>query len=244
MPRRRTILVGLASLPMLVALKPSLAAESLATSAGEVGIHPVGHASLALTFGDAVIYVDPAEQSFDGLPAPTAFLITHAHGDHYNEAALVQLAAAGQPLLVNQDVFDKLPEALKAQAKVLANGEAGEIAGVPVSAVAAYNTSADRLQYHPKGVGNGYVLSFGDKLVYVAGDTEPTPEMLALKNIAVAFLPMNLPYTMSIEQAADAVKTFRPAVVYPYHSRGSDVAAFKELVGDAAEVRLVDWYKA
>ena len=122
--------------------------------------------------------------------------------------------------------------------------ENGEIDGIPVEAVPAYNITADRRQYHPQGRDNGYVLTFGDRRLYIAGDTEDTPEMRALTGIEVAFLPMNLPYTMSVEQAADAVKAFRPAIVYPYHSRGSDTATFKELVGDAAEVRLAEWYRS
>lgn len=245
MPQRRTILAGFAALPILAAIRPAFAAsDTLATSAGDVGIHPVAHASLALTFGTEVIYVDPAEESFAGLPAATAILITHAHGDHFNPENLVKLAGDTAPILVNEDVFAKLPEALKSRAKALKNGESGMLGSIPVAATTAYNTSPDRAQYHPKGVGNGYVLTFGDKLVYVAGDTEPTPEMLALKDIAIAFLPMNLPYTMTVEQAADAVKAFRPAVVYPYHHRGSDLEAFKSLVGDAAEVRLANWYPA
>ena len=98
------------------------------------------------------------------------------------------------------------------------------------------------LQYHPQGVGNGYVLTFGDKAVYVAGDTEPTPEMLAMTGIAVAFLPMNLPYTMTVEQAAEAVNAFKPAIVYPYHYGDSDLAAFEAAVGEGVEVRLRNWY--
>jgi len=191
-----------------------------------------------------VLYVDPAEADFSALPAPTGILITHAHGDHYNDEALEKLAAGGIPLIVNEDVFSKLPDSLKAQATALANGATGEIAGIPVAAVPAYNTTADRLQYHPEGVGNGYVLTFGDKQVYVAGDTEDVPEMRSLTGIALAFLPMNLPYTMGVEQAADAVKAFRPTIVYPYHFGDSDTAKFAELVGDAAEVRMANWYPA
>ena len=134
------------------------------------------------------------------------------------------------------------PEGLKAGAKLIGNGEKGEVDGVPFDAVPAYNTTADRLKYHPKGVGNGYVLHFGDKAIYVAGDTEDIPEMRALTGIEVAFLPMNLPYTMTEAQAADAVKAFKPRIVYPYHYKGSDPKAFAALVGGAAEVRLVDWY--
>jgi L-ascorbate metabolism protein UlaG (beta-lactamase superfamily) len=242
--QRRTILAGLAALPVLASIRPAFAAETVATSGGEIGIHPVMHASLALSFGDQVFYVDPAENSFDGLPAPTAIFITHAHGDHYNADNLVKLAGDSVPVYVNADVFEKLPEGLKARATALKNGESTTVNGIAVDAIAAYNTTEDRKQYHPQGVGNGYVFTFADKKVYVAGDTEDIPEMRALTGIEVAFVPMNLPYTMSVEQAADAVKAFKPAIVYPYHSRGSDLEQFKSLVGDASEVRIAGFYPA
>ena len=115
--------------------------------------------------------------------------------------------------------------------------------GFKLEAVASYNTTPPRKRFHPKGQGNGYVLNLGGKRIYISGDTEGTPEMLALKGIDVAFLCMNLPYTMDVDAAAKAVKAFKPKVVYPYHSRGQDTSKFKALVGGAAEVRLVNWYK-
>ena len=245
--QRRTILAGLAALPVITAIRPGFAqdaADTVATSGGDLGIHPVMHASLALSYGTEVFYVDPAENSFDGLPAPTAIFITHAHGDHFNADNLVTLAGDAVPVYVNEDVFGKLPEALRGRATALKNGEGTTVNGVAVDAIAAYNTTEDRKQYHPQGVGNGYVFTFGDKKVYVAGDTEDVPEMRALTGIEVAFLPMNLPYTMSVEQAADAVKAFKPKIVYPYHSQGSDLEQFKTLVGDAAEVRIAEFYPA
>lgn len=245
--QRRTILAGLAALPLITAIRPAFAQaapEVIASSGGDIGIHPVMHASLALSFGDQVFYVDPAEKSFAGLPAPTAIFITHAHGDHYNEANLVALAGDSVPIVVNGDVYDKLPEALKARATSLENGASTEVNGIAVDAIAAYNITEDRKQYHPQGVGNGYVFTFGDKKIYVAGDTEDVPEMRALTGIAAAFLPMNLPYTMDVEHAADAVKAFKPGIVYPYHYGDSDTAAFASLVGDAAEVRMIAFYPA
>jgi L-ascorbate metabolism protein UlaG (beta-lactamase superfamily) len=243
--QRRTVLAGLAALPAIAAIRPAHAAtalETIATSGGDLGIHPVMHASLALSFGAEVCYLDPAENSFEGLPPPTAIFITHGHPDHYNADNLAKLAGDAVPLYVNDDVFSQLPEALKSRATAMKNGDKASVNGVAVHAVPAYNTTADRLQYHPQGVGNGYVFTFGDKQVYVAGDTEDVPEMRALTGIEVAFLPMNLPYTMSVEQAADAVKAFRPKIVYPYHSQGSDLEQFKTLVGDAAEVRIAQFY--
>ena len=246
MPSRRSVVLGLAAMPLALNVSAAFAqsavtGDTLSTSAGDLVIHPVGHATLVLAQGAHVIYLDPAKSSFAGLPAPTAILITHAHGDHFDAESLAAIAGSA-PLVVTEEVMGKLPEALKAQATMLKNCDSGTIDGIPVTAVPAYNITPDRLDKHPQGVGNGYVLSFGDKKVYVAGDTEDTPEMRALTGIDVAFLPMNLPYTMDVEQAADAVKAFKPKIVYPYHYRGSDIEKFKELVGGASEVRLVDWY--
>jgi L-ascorbate metabolism protein UlaG (beta-lactamase superfamily) len=245
MPNRRTVIIRLAAMPIALSTAPVLAqaitGDIIATAAGDLTIHPVGHATLVLAQGAHVIYVDPAKMSFEGLPPPTGILITHSHGDHFDPDNLAKIAGAA-PIVTTQDVADKIPAALKAQVTVLKNGESGTIDGLPVDAIAAYNITEDRRKNHPQGRDNGYVVTFGDKKVYVAGDTEDTPEMRALTGIEVAFLPMNLPYTMSVEQAADAVKAFKPKVVYPYHYRGSDTQKFKDLVGDAAEVRLVDWY--
>lgn len=246
MPTRRSVLIGLAAMPIAAsatsAFAQAVSGDTLATSAGDVIIHPVAHASLALLNDAHVIYVDPAKESFAGLPAPTGFLITHAHGDHFDPDSLVKIAGSA-PIVTTEEVMGKMPDSLKGQTKVLKNGESGMIDGLPVMAVAAYNTSPDKAKYHPQGVGNGYVLTIGDKNLYMAGDTEETHEMDALTGIDVAFLPMNLPYTMTEEQAAAAVKAFKPRIVYPYHYRGSDTQKFKDLVGNVAEVRLVDWYK-
>jgi L-ascorbate metabolism protein UlaG (beta-lactamase superfamily) len=254
MTRRRTLLAALAALPLAgfyssiftrnAMAQTNLTGDAIATAEGDITIHPVSHASLLLGWKDQVIYVDPVggASAYAGLPAASAILITHGHSDHFDVPTLEAIAGATAPLLVSPEVFGKLPEELKARATSIGNGASGELAGIPIAAIPAYNTSPERTQYHPKGVGNGYILSLGDKKLYIAGDTEDTPEMRALSGIEVAFLPMNLPYTMTVEQAADAVKTFKPAIVYPYHYKGSDTARFKQLVGDAAEVRLVDWY--
>jgi len=244
---RRTMLAGLAALPVIAAIRPAFAQDKpdmIATSGGDLGVHPVMHASFALSFGAEVFYVDPAKNSFEGLPAPTAIFITHVHGDHYDPDNLAKLAGDSVPIYTNEDVFGKLPEALKARATGLANGASATVNGINVEAIPAYNTTADRLKFHLQGIGNGYVFGFGDKKVYASGDTEDIPEMRALTGIEVAFVCMNLPNTMDINQAADAVKAFKPKIVYPYHSRGQDVEAFKALVGDTSEVRIANWYPA
>lgn len=242
---RRTVIFGIAAMPVVLSAANSLAAgvppDTLSTSAGDVTIQPLNHATLVLSQGSHVLYIDPAKVDFSGQKSPTGILITHAHGDHFDPDNLSKIAGKA-PIIVTAEVMGKLPEALKAQATVLKNGDSGTIDGIPVMAVPAYNTSPDKLKFHPKGDGNGYVLSFGDKKIYVAGDTENTPEMAALTGIDVAFLPMNQPYTMTPEQAADAVKAFKPKVVYPYHYKGTDTQKFADLVGNAAEVRLRDWY--
>lgn len=248
--RRRDILVGLAALPLASLLPRSafaqapLAGDIVASSAGDITLHPVNHASLVIAWGDQVVYVDPVGGAarFAGLPAPTAILVTHAHGDHYDPVTLRALAGDGVSILASQQVFGQLAADIKAKAAGAANGETVNFAGIKVDVIAAYNTTPERSNYHPKGVGNGYVLNIGDMRIYVAGDTEDIPEMRALKDIAVAFLPMNLPYTMDMSQAADAIKEFRPKIVYPYHYQGMKIEDLPGLVGDAAEVRLRDWY--
>jgi L-ascorbate metabolism protein UlaG (beta-lactamase superfamily) len=253
MIKRRSVVTALAALPLAgfaaTLLGPSALAQedampdTIATSDGDLIIHPVDHASLVLEWKDNVIYVDPVggPALYEGLPAATAVLITHGHGDHFDLPTLEAIAAT-VPLVTNQDVFDKLPESLKANATALANGEEASIAGIPLRAIAAHNVTEDRMNYHPVGVGNGYVLSFADKAVYVAGDTEPTEDMLALTGIAVAFLPMNLPYTMTPDQAVEAINTFKPAIVYPYHYGDSDLSPLETGVDEGIEVRLRNWY--
>ena len=241
--------IGLAAMAL-----PAFADDTIATDKGDLVIHPFHHASMLITWNGVHILVDPAPPVSGDKPAditaeykaagtPDLILVTHEHGDHFNVPILEAVAGAGTVLVTCQDVADKLPADLKAKTKVLANGDSLTVDDVPVTAIAAYNTTAERMKFHPQARhDNGYVLTLGGKRIYIAGDTEETPEMKALKNIDVAFLPMNLPYTMSIEQAAQAVKDFQPKIVYPYHYAGSDVNAFKKLVGNAADVRLREWY--
>lgn len=253
MVKRRNVVAGMAALPLVSwgsgllgqawAQETALDGDTVATADGDIVIHPVDHASLLLGFGSEVIYVDPVGGAarYADLPAPTAILITHGHGDHFDVPTLEAIAGSA-PILTSQEVFDKLPEALKANAKPIANGGEDSLNGIPVRAIAAHNITEDRMNYHPVGVGNGYVLTLSDKLVYVAGDTEPTDDMLGLTGIEVAFLPMNLPYTMTPEQAAEAINTFKPAIVYPYHYGESDLTVLEGAVGEDTEVRLRDWY--
>ena len=228
------------------------AADSVATDQGDLVIQPFHHASMMLTWNDVAILVDPAPRMGSGggditaeytaAATPDVILVTHEHPDHFNVDILKAVAGDATTIVAPQDVVDKMPDDLKAKTKVMASGDTLSVDGVKIDAMPAYNMTEGRLQFHPKGRDIGYILTLGGKRVYIAGDTEDTPEMRALTNIDVAFLPMNLPYTMDIDHAADAVKAFKPGIVYPYHYTDSDVNAFKAMVGDAADVRLLQWY--
>ena len=223
-----------------------LTGDRIATNRGDLVIRPIGHASLVLQWNGKTIYVDPTggAERYLNIPRADLTLVTDIHGDHMHPQSLQQLTA-GTGVVAPAAVREALPGNLRGMVTtVLANGESATVEGIRIEAVAAYNITPERLQYHAKGRGNGYVLTFGDKRVYVAGDTEATPEMLGLRNIDVAFIPMNLPYTMTVQQAAEAVRSFKPKIVYPYHSQGSDLAEFQRLVGTDAgvEVRLRRWY--
>jgi L-ascorbate metabolism protein UlaG (beta-lactamase superfamily) len=225
----------------------NLDGDKIATSNGDLVIHPINHATFVMGWNGKTIYVDPVggAKRFDGLPGPDLILVTDIHGDHYDNGTLEAVATDKTTLVAPAAVAEKLPEKLRKQTTVLANGQAKTVAGVSIEAMPMYNLTADRLKFHTKGRGNGYVVTLGSKRVYLSGDTEDIPEMRALKNIDVAFVCMNLPYTMTVEQAASAVREFKPKIVYPYHYRGSDTAKFKQLVGNdsGVEVRLRDWYK-
>ena len=225
--------------------------DTIATSNGNLVIHPVHHAGLVFTWNGKRIVADPTNfppddksgaAAFKGAAAPDLILITHEHGDHFSVPTLTELAGGNTVIVVPQSVFDKLPAALQAKSKVMKNGDKQTYAGVPIEAVPEYNTTPDRMMFHPKGRDNGYVLTMGGKRVYLAGDTEETPELKNLPNIDVAFVPFNLPYTMTEEAAATWVKDFKPKMVYPYHYGMSDVNKFRTLVGNASEVRLRKWY--
>jgi L-ascorbate metabolism protein UlaG (beta-lactamase superfamily) len=230
--------------------------DTIPAAQGAVEVQAIHHASLMLTWNGKHILVDPAPQrdagadpaaEFTSLPKPDVILVTHGHGDHFNAQILAAVADANTTILAPQKVYDAMPPALQARTHVMANGAETVAAGIPVEAVPAYNTTPDRLKFHPKGEGNGYVLSLGGERIYIAGDSEETPETAHLANIDAAFLPMNLPYTETAEAAAKWVKDLKPRIVYPYHFHNadgtlSDLAAFAKDVGTASEVRVLGWY--
>jgi len=251
--RRWVLTAGAMGLGLAGCIGPHIASakaqgsDNIPADGGEITVHPVGHASIVLEAGDMTIYVDPVGEAsaYQAFSAPDLILITHEHPDHFNVDLLNALASNGTKIIANPAVFELLPEALQGMAAQMANGERTEVAGIGIEAVPAYNTTQERLRYHPQGRDNGYVLSLSGVRIYIAGDTEDTPEMRGLQDIDLAFVPMNLPFTMSVEQAADAVIEFKPKVVYPYHYRGNDVDQFKSLVdqsGAEIEVRLAKWY--
>jgi len=216
----------------------------------EPKIIPIYHASLILDWR-RIIYIDPAwnEDLYKDKPKPDLVLITDIHFDHLNVDVLKSLK--GEFLIIApQSVYDELTDDLKKRTKILNNGEETNFEDFRILALPMYNLTPERLQFHPKGRGNGYLIEKENFRVYIAGDTEDIPEMRNLKNIDIAFLPMNLPWTMSIEQAVSAVLEFKPKKVYPYHFRGergfSDVKKFKELVEEEnkdIEVVLERWYE-
>ncbi|MCB1518838.1 MAG: MBL fold metallo-hydrolase [Hyphomicrobiaceae bacterium] len=246
-----TALVAAAAVPGLssaaMAASHTEMNNSIPSSSGKIDIMPVNHASLALVAPGLTLYSDPVGDPslYADLPAPDLVLITHEHGDHFNTDTLRAITDSDTPLVVNPGVFAKLPSDLQSRATAIANNNMLLFGDMRINAIPAYNTSADRLQYHPQGRDNGYVLELDGTRVYIAGDTEDTPEMRALTGVDLAFVPMNLPYTMDIEQAASGVLAFAPKVIYPYHYRGSDLEAFKSMVdagGKEIDVRLYDWY--
>ena len=233
---RRTLLqsgaaAGAVTILPFAARAASHAANTFDTASGKITVHPVDHASFVMETPLGVIYNDPVGDAskYDRFPKADLILVTHHHGDHYKPETLEAIAGDAK-MLVNPKVAEMLPGGLKDKAAVAGNGDTMEMMGVGIEAIPAYNLTEDRLKYHPKGRDNGYVLTIDGLRVYIAGDTEDIPEMRALTDIGLAFVPMNLPYTMEVEKAADAVAEFKPAYCYPYHYRVSDPLKFAELV--------------
>jgi len=239
-----TFLVGIA-----IAQRP--APDVIETSKGNLTIQPLNHATLVFTFNGKTIYNDPqgGAKMFEGIAAPDLILITDIHGDHYNLEALKAIDLSHAKLVVPQAVADKLPDDLKTKAMVVNNGQSISQLDIGILGIPMYNLPESADAKHTKGRGNGYVLTIGNKKIYISGDTAGVPEMKSLKDIDVAFVCMNLPYTMDINEASEAVLAFQPKIVYPYHYRGqgglADTEAFKKLVNaknPKIDVRLRNWY--
>jgi L-ascorbate metabolism protein UlaG (beta-lactamase superfamily) len=210
--------------------------ETIKTSEGELEITFIGHGTLMFKFNGKIIHIDPFSKLADygKLPKADAIFITHQHGDHLDPAALQQIRT-DSTIVILTEICAKQVEG----GTIMKNGDVREVMGVKVEAVPAYNLIHKRDNgefFHPKGEGNGYIFTFGNKRIYVAGDTENTPEMKSLKNIDYAFLPMNLPYTMTPEMVANAVKAFRPKVLFPYHYGDTDTSRLIELLKDDKDI--------
>ncbi|MHC4789781.1 MAG: MBL fold metallo-hydrolase [Planctomycetota bacterium] len=212
--------------------------DTIATSAGDLKITFVGHGTLILEFAGHVLHVDPVsrEADYSAMPKGDLILITHHHRDHLDADAIAQVRKDGTEIVLTEKCADAV-----SGGTVMRNGDVREVKGLKVEAVPAYNLVHERspgAPFHPRGEGNGYVLTFGDKRVYLAGDTENTPEMKALEGIDVAFLPMNLPYTMTPEMVADAAKAFRPKVLYPYHYGQTDASELTGLLAGEEDIEV------
>ena len=213
--------------------------DVISTSAGDVAITFIGHSSLMMKFNNKIIHVDPfgAVADYTQFPKADIVVITHEHPDHLDLAALGHVRTEKSIIILTEACAAKMKDGI-----VMLNGETLEAGGLTLDAIPAYNIvnkRPDGLPFHSKGAGNGYIITFGDTRIYIAGDTENTPEMKSLQNISVAFLPMNLPYTMTPEMVADAVRSFRPRILYPYHFGQTDTSAIVDLLkGEDVEVRI------
>lgn len=213
--------------------------DVIPTAMGDLAITFLGHGTLMMTVNNQVIHVDPYSRvaDYSALPKADVVLITHEHRDHLDTQALKHIRTPETEIILTE-ICDKQVES----GVVLRHGETTTIAGVTVEAVPAYNIQHKRdngQPFHPKGAGNGYVLTFGDTRVYVAGDTENIPEMADLADIDIAFLPMNLPYTMTPAMAAEAARAFEPRILYPYHFGSTDTSELETLLSNTEiEVRI------
>lgn len=231
-----------ASVLLTAAVASGQTRDVIPATGGNITIVPVYHGSLQVVHANQVIDVDPAAPAnFTGLAAPTLILVTDIHEDHLDSAMIGRLRTPMTTIIA--------PSAAAGQLRgstVMANGDTKSVTGLTIEAVAMYNLvrglSAGQL-FHTKGRGNGYIVTVGGKRLYFAGDTECIPEMKALTNIDVAFIPMILPYTMPPSEAAECVKAFKPKIVYPYHYQGANLSEFTDaLKGTGIEVRLREWY--
>jgi L-ascorbate metabolism protein UlaG (beta-lactamase superfamily) len=247
--KMKSLLARFLAVAVFVALGTTAHAQvqTFTTSAGPVAITPIYHATARINAGGKVIYIDPCKPTdFSGMPKADLILFTHEHADHVDKdgASITALSKDGTVVIATATIAKFIT-----QATVMANGDTKKWGDFTIEAVPAYNLvrgPAAGKFFHPQGVGNGYVITYGGKRFYFSGDTEVTPEMKALKNIDVAFLCMTLPYTMTPEEAAEGVKAFMPKIVIPYHYRATpptDLAAFqKALAGTKIDVRLLEWY--
>lgn len=228
----------LISMAMAAGAGQAFETDVFPTAEGNLTITFIGHGTLMMSVGGKVIHVDPVGQYADygKLPKADVILVTHEHSDHLDLKAVGLISKAGTVVVANGAAGRQLKGSIE-----MKNGDVRDAVGFRIEAVPAYNLVHMRspgVPYHPKGVGNGYVVTCGGKRIYIAGDTENTPEMKALKGIDIAFLPMNLPYTMTPEMVADAAKAFRPRVLYPYHFGGTTTGKLKDLLKNEKDIEV------
>jgi L-ascorbate metabolism protein UlaG (beta-lactamase superfamily) len=222
---------------MLVSILPfslsgQIKSDVVHTSAGDLEMFFVGHGTLMFKFNGKVIHIDPTmrEADYSSMPSADLVLVTHQHGDHLDPTALKHIVKEGTRVVMTQKCLDEMEGF---EAEVMKNGDHKKILGIGIEALPAYNIQHTRpggQPYHPKGEGNAYLLVFGDTRVLIGGDTENIPELKALKNIQIAFLPMNLPYTMDPEMVADLARAIRPDILYPYHYGNTDPGELVDLL--------------
>ena len=233
---KKSILLILTLMVLTIAHAQNFNPDVYDTSNGKLSISFIGHGTLMFQFNGKTIHVDPWGKLADYgvLPKADLILITHAHGDHLDTAAIRKISKEGTVLIANAETVEKINQGI-----VMKNGESLKKLGLIIEAVPAYNNTPGKEKFHPKGTGNGYVIHFGNKKVYVAGDTEDIPEMAILKGIDIAFLPVNQPYTMLPEQLAHAVQLLKPAIVYPYHYGETDMTKVQELLKPFTNTKLI-----
>jgi len=223
---------------VLTAAGSGFETDIIKTSAGDLKITFIGHGTLMFDFEGKIVHVDPVarEADYTKLPKAKMILITHEHGDHLDVNVVNLLRTEDTAVVLTETCARQVTGGI-----VMGNGDVKTVAGLKIEAVPAYNLVHMRSPgqpFHPKGVGNGYVVTFGDKRVYIAGDTENVPEMKQLKHIDVAFLPMNLPYTMTPDMVADAAMAFRPKILYPYHFGDTDTSRIAGLLKGTTEIEV------
>ena len=237
------IILSVAAVAAWGAVTPNHQSDVVQTSQGPLKITPLYHGSVMLEFGGKIIHVDPWSQAdYTGVPQADLILISHTHADHMDPAILKTLKKDSTIILTSPAVADTL-NGVVGVIETVSNGEKKTFLGIEIEAVPMYNLvlgAGPGKPFHPKGIGNGYILNFGDTRVYFSGDTECIPEMKALKNISVAFIAMNPPRTMPPAEAAACAQAFRPKIVYPYHYRGQNTQEFADALKNTpgVEVRL------